>query len=202
LKYAYQDAAGWHITTVFSHGAIGSYTSLALDGGGYPHISYSDETHGDLKYASLIPPTPYGVFIHGARAGIPSVVYPFIASATPFTPTVPITYVWGADDQLPITHTGGTTDTVAFTWGTTGTKVITVSAYHISATLINTHTIAIVEPKAYFPFVPQNQASLENDRANQPGSQGSVTMPITVPLFVITLITSSVRVKRSNRRRE
>ncbi len=49
LKYAYQDAAGWHIETVDSEG--GMYTSLALDGDGYPRMSYYDDfPNCDLKY--------------------------------------------------------------------------------------------------------------------------------------------------------
>ena len=51
LKYAYQDAAGWHIETVDSKGNVGQYASVALDADGYPHISYFDYTHRELKYA-------------------------------------------------------------------------------------------------------------------------------------------------------
>ena len=45
------DASGWHVETVDSREYVGLYTSLALDGSGYPHISYFDFTNGDLRYA-------------------------------------------------------------------------------------------------------------------------------------------------------
>ena len=47
LVYAYQDATGWYTETVDDGG---SYSSLALDAGGYPHISYHSQG-ADLRYA-------------------------------------------------------------------------------------------------------------------------------------------------------
>lgn len=57
LKYAYQDATGWHIEVVDggapwpAEDEIGSYNSIVIDSNGYPHISYADEENETLKYA-------------------------------------------------------------------------------------------------------------------------------------------------------
>ena len=55
--------AGWLIQTVDSADWVGEYTSLALDSSGFPHISYRDETNGDLKFADGVPePTTLVLF--------------------------------------------------------------------------------------------------------------------------------------------
>ena len=52
LKYAYQDLSGWHVQTVDSTDDVGESSSIAIDGDGYPHISYYQwNPLTNLKYA-------------------------------------------------------------------------------------------------------------------------------------------------------
>jgi len=46
---------GWSMEIVDSAGSVGAYTSIALDSGNNPHISYWDSTNYDLKYAKATP---------------------------------------------------------------------------------------------------------------------------------------------------
>jgi hypothetical protein len=53
LKFAWHDGTAWQIETVDSQGDIKGATSLALNEGGQPNISYRGD--GCLKYASRVP---------------------------------------------------------------------------------------------------------------------------------------------------
>ncbi|MEK6647507.1 MAG: carboxypeptidase regulatory-like domain-containing protein [Candidatus Firestonebacteria bacterium] len=46
--------AGFRLTTLDTTGDIGKYTSIAIDRNDKVHISYYDETNGDLKYATNV----------------------------------------------------------------------------------------------------------------------------------------------------
>ncbi len=82
------------------------------------------------------------VSISGNASGYTYSSETFIATVTPISASTPITYIWRATDQTPITHSGkGITDSVSFNWSTTGTKVVTVTVNNGISQKSNTHTI-------------------------------------------------------------
>jgi hypothetical protein len=46
--------ADWHVETVDSAGNVGYYPSLAIDADGNPHVTYFEQTSGELRYAKRI----------------------------------------------------------------------------------------------------------------------------------------------------
>ena len=54
LMYAKWNGIVWSTMTVDSYGAVGQYSSIAIDANGVPHISYYDETNAKLKHAKWI----------------------------------------------------------------------------------------------------------------------------------------------------
>lgn len=76
--------------------------------------------------------------ITGATAGIVQTSHTFAASVGLPTAAQPITYVWQASGQSPITHTGGLSDTVTFTWSEPGNQIITATATNAVETVTQT----------------------------------------------------------------
>ena len=97
------------------------------------------------------------ISITGPTDGATNLAYSFVASATSpaNTVTLPITYVWQATNQSPpVAHSNNLSDTVTFTWHTTGTKTITVTATNAGGTVSNTHQITIdVAKEIYLPVI-------------------------------------------------
>jgi len=50
LKYAYSDGKTWYVETLDHHITRGKFNSIAVDASGNPHIAYSDQGAGDLRY--------------------------------------------------------------------------------------------------------------------------------------------------------
>jgi M6 family metalloprotease-like protein len=69
--------------------------------------------------------------------------YTFTASASPANATTPITYLWEADGQKPVTHSSGTTDTMSYHWQVLGTQTITVTASNPGSPVSSTRDIKI-----------------------------------------------------------
>jgi len=100
---------------------------------------------------------PASVAIAGPIAGGVQVEHTFTATVSPMTATLPITYVWQATEQVPVTHAGNVSDTVSFTWNMTGTQVITVTAANAGGGVANTHVVIInAIQQIYLPVVLHN----------------------------------------------
>ena len=98
---------------------------------------------------------PLEVSLAGQAEGWINTSYTFTATVEPISTTLPLTYTWQVDEQVPIVHTNGLTDTVDLTWDTPGTKVITVTAGNLAGSVMDTHTISITNPlyEIYLPLV-------------------------------------------------
>ena len=62
-----------------------------------------------------------------------------LAAVVPITASLPITYVWEATGQPPVTHVGGLADPITYTWNVTGPQTITVTAMNGRLPLVATH---------------------------------------------------------------
>lgn len=144
LHYIYFDGAHWEMETLVNSHSAGSFLSLALDAEDYPHIGYFDDTDSDLHHIyGTILTGPDSVAIAGPVMRPNNQPVLFSASVEPISSTTPLTYVWEATDQMPVTQTNGLTDSIAFTWALTGTKTITVTAVNPGGSVFSTHTITI-----------------------------------------------------------
>ncbi len=94
------------------------------------------------------------VSIDGPTAGYTDTLYAFTATIQPSGATTPITYTW-----LP-TPDVGADDVVSYTWATTGTKAITVTAENCDGVIVGSvpHTITInaIKYHIYLPLVLRN----------------------------------------------
>ena len=104
---------------------------------------------------------PGSVVITGPTSGVVQSSYLFTASVSPMTTTLPITYTWRATEKSPVTHTGvlSLSDVISFTWSTTGTKTLHVTATNAVGPVTATRVITISEVSSrdiYLPIILKN----------------------------------------------
>lgn len=105
LNYAWKEQNSWIIETVDSEEWVGAYTALDVDPEGYPHVSYINSNHAELRYARKIqycPETPQQPF--GPRTGVTGNNYSYTTFATDFDGDM-IRYGWEWDDDSGIVWT-------------------------------------------------------------------------------------------------
>ncbi len=102
------------------------------------------------------PSAPTNVRISGATTGQTGTALNFTADVLPPNTATPLTYTWRADEQLAVVHSGSTalTDAAAFTWATTGTKIITVTVSNVAGSVFDTHTVTISAAPPTFIYLP------------------------------------------------
>jgi len=100
------------------------------------------------------PVAPAQVVVRGPVWGLSGVPHSFTAAVSPVNATLPITYAWQASDQSPVTHTGGLSDTITFTWEVTGTQTVTVTATNTHGTVTGTYLFPTREGlRLFFPLI-------------------------------------------------
>ncbi|MBN1889177.1 MAG: DUF11 domain-containing protein [Thermoflexales bacterium] len=88
--------------------------------------------------------SPASITLTASMTSTVSTTNTFTAFINPITTTTPVTYVWQATGQLPLTNTGDLSSTVVFSWTTPDTQVVTVTATNLAGAATATHTVAIL----------------------------------------------------------
>jgi hypothetical protein len=112
------------------------------------------QTIQDFALLPLVYP-PTAVTLSGPGEGWVNTPYTFTATVEPISTSLPLTFIWQIDGQLPITHTSGLTDTINFSWDMPGTQLITVTTSNPADTVSASHVITITAPlhDIYLPLV-------------------------------------------------
>jgi M6 family metalloprotease-like protein len=139
-----------HVVDIDHNGNTGDAGAMWL-----PGESFVDTTSGIVVIVGAATETGFVVtvenqFLHlqdvevsGPTEGFIGEFYSFTAEVLPIEATEPITYVWEATGQLPITHTGGIEDQVSFSWQDIGTKSITVTVTNPGSVVTDTTVIEL-----------------------------------------------------------
>ena len=140
------------ITTTETYtGLLVNTVSVGADGIVDPHPgnNVAHATVGVTTPVSVCTPL-LDVTIHGPTAGYTG-TYNFAALVEPLQATPPITYFWAPQPSGSAVLPGGSSSVVTYTWDTTGTKVITVTAVNCAGAgegrASDVHTITLYGPE-------------------------------------------------------
>jgi hypothetical protein len=95
----------------------------------------------------------------------------FTATVVPPDIAQPIMYTWQASGQIPITETGGLSDSVGFTWGEPGTQVITVTVSNILGSTADHFTLPV--------FMPPSNLEISGDEVGSLYGTSTFTATVT-----------------------
>ncbi len=114
------------------------------------HCNIHAFMHGTVVVLSAVSQqAPQAVNIAGPSGSVANVAHTFTANVSPISTTQPITYLWEATGQTPVTHADkGLSDTLAFTWtaADVGPQLITVTAQNSAGSVSAVYTTTVVPP--------------------------------------------------------
>lgn len=148
-----------------------------------------DPAHADvpLTVNGAAPVPVAGVALSGPVSGTVGATSAFTATVTPFSATLPITYVWETVGQAPLTHTGGLSDTAMLAWDMPGTYPVTVTARNAAAGIQASQTMVVVAPPPPTAVAVEGVA-LSGPLSGTVGSMATFTATVT-PLSATLPIT-------------
>lgn len=144
---------GWYSGTIQNYGI-----QLRLDPAGTGNYSFyaipaNSSARLVIAYSTCTAPLT-GVSINGATSGVTGTQYTFSAVPNPSHPTAPVTYTWRVTGLLCGNHPFPpcpTGSTFPYTFNTTGTKTVQLTAQNCGGTVTNTHQIVITTPAPSCP---------------------------------------------------
>jgi len=124
--------------------------------------------------------------ITGPHIAIPN--EPTVFVATIQFSTIPITYIWEATEQSLITHTGGISDIISFSWDTHGSKIITLTVQNNQGqSFTDTYDIDAVDNTVIVCVIDDYNQPISNTLIYYQGqyqgitnSQGFITLTKTI----------------------
>lgn len=84
---------------------------------------------------------PQSVSLSGPTSGSSHTPYAFTALVEPISATVPVLFTWQATDLETVVHSNHLTDSITFSWPTTGTKTVQVRVQNSTVALTQSHII-------------------------------------------------------------